>query len=72
MERECSIVRSLLKDAVRNTGPISFSLATGISGPPGSCRTWAWSFTSCIAKHRNGNLVSLDLATLTVEDYKAV
>lgn len=71
-ERESYIVRSLLRDAVRATQPkLVFSghwhqRRTGLM-PGMETRVHV---LDC--EHRNGNLVSLDLRTLAVEDYKVV
>ena len=72
IERECYIVRSLLRDAVRATEPkLVFSghwhqRRTGLM--PG-----LETRVQVLAKEfADGNLVSLDLSTLAVEEYKAV
>lgn len=72
IERECSIVRSLIKDAVRNTGP-----RLVFSGHWHQRTTGLMPYSDTVVhvldkEYQGGNLVSLDLATLTVEDYKAV
>lgn len=71
-ERESCIVRSLLRDAVRNTEPkLVFSghwhqRSTGLM-PGMETRVHVLNM-----EHRAGNVVSLDLATLAVEEYKPV
>jgi hypothetical protein len=72
IERESYIVRSLLRDAVRNTEPkLVFSghwhqRRTGLM-PGMDTRVHVLD-----REFHNGNLVSLDLATLAVEEYKAI
>jgi predicted phosphodiesterase len=72
LERECNIVRALLRAAVRNTEPtLVFSghwhqRRTGLMpGMETRVHVLDKEFTT-------GNMISLDLQTLAVEDYKAV